>query len=69
MFSEISLNVKKIITVQTAYKIIIQLITAVRAYKIIKKIVGIPTAVSNGGRALAVYRTATAGYSRAVARR
>ena len=29
---------------------------------------GIPTAVSNGGRALAVYRAATAGYSRAVDR-
>ena len=59
----------KIITVQTAYKIIKQLITAVRAYKIIKKIVGIPTAVSNGGRTLGVYSPATAGYSRAVARR
>ena len=37
MFSEISLNIKKIITAQRAYKIIKQLITAKRAYKIIKK--------------------------------
>ena len=66
---EISLNVKIVITVQTSYKIIKQLFTALIAYKIIKKIVGIPTVVSNGGRTLGVYRKVTVGYSRAVARR